>query len=118
MSRLDGSLGALDQAVHIHAATLVTTQHTTLTFDFITLTMNVSATLNVFRLLRDPSLCLPHHTVPNFNHLPIPLSKAFVRPDSDKKVDIKAVVLDKDNCFAIPKQNEVHKPYVVGDAPL
>lgn len=76
--------------------------------------MNVSGTLNVFRLLRDPSLCLPHHTVPTFNHLPIPLCRAFTRPDNEKKVDIRAVVLDKDNCFAVPKENEVYKPYTVG----
>lgn len=76
--------------------------------------MNVSGTLNVFRLLRDPSLCLPHHTVPTFNHLPVPLCRAFARPDNEKKVDIRAVVLDKDNCFAVPKENEVYKPYTVG----
>lgn len=75
------------------------------------LTLNVSASLNVFRLIANPSLCLPHHTVPTFNHLPIPLSKAFVKDGA--KVDIRAVVLDKDNCFAIPKQNEVYKPYKV-----
>ena len=79
------------------------------------LTLNVSASLNVFRLIANPSLCLPHHTVPTFNHLPIPLSDAFIK-DKDKKsrVDIRAVVLDKDNCFAVPKQNEVYKPYSVG----
>ncbi|GAB7351147.1 hypothetical protein MBLNU459_g1602t1 [Dothideomycetes sp. NU459] len=82
-----------------------------LRIDFKFMQMNVSATLNVFRLIRDPSLCLPHHTVPTFNHLPIPLSRAFVSPNGEKKVDIRAVVLDKDNCFAIPKENEVHKPY-------
>ncbi|KAF1933325.1 HAD-superfamily phosphatase [Didymella exigua CBS 183.55] len=76
--------------------------------------MNVSGTLNVFRLLRDPTLCLPQHTVSTFNHLPIPLSKAFPRKigkDGEKEVDIRAVVLDKDNCFAIPHTNEVHTPY-------
>jgi len=26
-------------------------------------------------------------------------------------VDIRAVVLDKDNCFAVPHENSVHKPY-------
>lgn len=71
--------------------------------------MNVSGTLSFFRLFRDPSLCLPHHTVSTFNHLPIPLSRAF----GEKKVDIRAVVLDKDNCFAVPKENEVYKPYTV-----
>ncbi|THX64232.1 HAD-superfamily phosphatase [Aureobasidium pullulans] len=73
--------------------------------------MNVSGTLSFFRLFRDPSLCLPHHTVSTFNHLPIPLSRAFNKADGERKVDIRAVVLDKDNCFAVPKENEVYKPY-------
>ncbi|KAH8702734.1 mitochondrial PGP phosphatase [Phaeosphaeriaceae sp. PMI808] len=76
--------------------------------------MNISGTLNVFRLLRDPTLCLPHHTVPTFNHLPIPLSKAFPRKNDangGKEVDIQAIVLDKDNCFAVPHTNEIHEPY-------
>lgn len=79
--------------------------------------MNLSGTLNVFRLVRDPTLCLPQHTVSTFNHLPIPLSKAFskkIGKDGEKDVDIRAVVLDKDNCFAIPHTDEVHKPYKVG----
>ena len=75
--------------------------------------MNISGTVNVFRLIRDPALCLPQHTVSTFNHLPIPLSSAFPKRDGKKDVDIKAVVLDKDNCFAIPHTNEVHKPYNV-----
>lgn len=74
-------------------------------------TFNVSATLNVFRLLARPNLCLPHATIPTFNDLPIPLNKAFGKY---KNVDIKAVVLDKDNCFAYPKSNDIHKPYDVG----
>ncbi|KAL8900993.1 MAG: hypothetical protein Q9192_000768 [Flavoplaca navasiana] len=70
--------------------------------------MNVSATLNAFRLLRTPSLCLPHATISTFNDLPVPLSNAF----GNVKADIRAVVLDKDNCFAVPKENVVHKPYM------
>ncbi|KAF2745045.1 HAD-superfamily phosphatase [Sporormia fimetaria CBS 119925] len=73
--------------------------------------MNISGTLNVFRLVRDPTLCLPQHTVSTFNHLPVPLSKAFPKQDGQKQVDIRAVVLDKDNCFAIPHTNDVHAPY-------
>ncbi|KAI9838223.1 MAG: hypothetical protein M1838_004650 [Thelocarpon superellum] len=69
--------------------------------------MNISATLSVFKLLRDPSLCLPHSTISTFQHLPIPLSGAF----RSRKADIRAVVLDKDNCFAIPHANTVHKAY-------
>ncbi|KAF2213033.1 hypothetical protein CERZMDRAFT_83954 [Cercospora zeae-maydis SCOH1-5] len=73
--------------------------------------MNVSATVNVLRLLVNPSLCLPHHTIATFDQLPVPLSQAFIKPGSDKKPDIRAVVLDKDNCFAIPKTNVIHPPY-------
>ncbi|KAL8768894.1 MAG: hypothetical protein Q9209_004948 [Squamulea sp. 1 TL-2023] len=69
--------------------------------------MNVSATLNAFRVLRNPSLCLPHATILTFNDLPVPLSNAF----GGVKPDIRAVVLDKDNCFAIRKENVVYKPY-------
>ncbi|KAH6680730.1 mitochondrial PGP phosphatase [Halenospora varia] len=69
---------------------------------------NVSATLNVFRLIARPTLCLPHATISTFNQLPIPLNQAFAKY---KNVNIRAVVLDKDNCFAIPHSNEVHKPY-------
>ena len=76
--------------------------------------MNISATISIFKLLRDPSLCLPHSTIPTFQHLPIPVSKAFITGQQDQKpVDIRAVVLDKDNCFAEPGENEVYKPYEV-----
>jgi phosphatidylglycerophosphatase GEP4 len=73
-------------------------------------TLNVSATLNVFRLLSRPTLCLPHATVSTFNQLSVPLDKTF---RAYKNVDIRAVVLDKDNCFAYPNANEVYKPYGV-----
>jgi hypothetical protein len=89
------------------------------TTSFLYFAMNISGTLNVFRLLRDPTLCLPQQTVSTFNHLPIPLSKAFPRKDgakSEKEVDIQAVVLDKDNCFAVPHTDEIHPPYHVLDA--
>jgi hypothetical protein len=74
-------------------------------------TFNVSATLNIFRVLARPSLCLPQATISTFNDLPIPLNKAFLKYNN---VDIKAVVLDKDDCFAVPHENEVHQPYKVG----
>ncbi|CZT40776.1 related to Phosphatidylglycerophosphatase GEP4, mitochondrial [Rhynchosporium secalis] len=69
---------------------------------------NVSATLNIFRLIGKPTLCLPHATISTFNQLPIPLNSAFGKY---KNVDIRAVVLDKDNCFAIPHSNTIHGPY-------
>ncbi|KAB8296772.1 hypothetical protein EYC80_002189 [Monilinia laxa] len=71
-------------------------------------TLNVSATLNVFRLLARPTLVLPQATISTFNHLPIPLNSAFKKY---KNVDIRAVVLDKDNCFAYPKSNDIYEPY-------
>ncbi|EKD20454.1 uncharacterized protein L3040_004258 [Drepanopeziza brunnea f. sp. 'multigermtubi'] len=70
--------------------------------------MNISATLNVFRLLTRPSLCLPHATISTFNQLPVPLNSAFGK---HKDVDIRAVVLDKDNCFAVPHENDVYGAY-------
>lgn len=75
--------------------------------------MNLSGSLNFFRIFRDPSLCLPHHTIANFNQLPIPLNSAITRTRDGQKADIRAVVLDKDNCFAVPRQNEIYKPYKV-----
>jgi len=73
--------------------------------------MNLSGTVNILRLIGNPALCLPHHTVATFDQLPIPLSAAFQSRHGEQKPDIRAVVLDKDNCFAIPKQNEVYAKY-------
>lgn len=73
--------------------------------------LNLSASLNIFKLLSNPSLCLPHAAVSTFRDLPIPLDSAFKRKGVD--VNIRAVVLDKDDCFAVPETNEVHKPYQV-----
>jgi len=77
--------------------------------------LNLSASLNIFKLLAKPSLCLPHATVSTFADLPIPLSKAFpARPHNQGgQVDIKAVVLDKDDCFAYPEDNQVYGQYQV-----
>jgi phosphatidylglycerophosphatase GEP4 len=73
--------------------------------------LNFSASINVFKLLAKPSLCLPHATVATFDDLPIPLDKVFTK--KGREVDIRAVVLDKDDCFAIPDHNEVYEPYKV-----
>lgn len=73
-------------------------------------TFNVSATVNIFRLLTSPTLVLPQATVSTFNHLPIPLNSAFGKY---KNADIRAVVLDKDDCFAFPKSNDIYEPYNV-----
>ncbi|KAH7362638.1 HAD superfamily phosphatase [Plectosphaerella cucumerina] len=71
--------------------------------------LNLSGTVNIFRLFARPSLCLPHHTISTFNDLPIPLNRAF--EGQGRQADIRAVVLDKDDCFAVPHTSEVHPPY-------
>jgi len=65
----------------------------------------------ILRLLVQPSLALPHATVSTFNDLPIPLSRAFAA--RGEKVDIRAVVLDKDNCFAADGELDVFTAYKV-----
>jgi len=92
--------------------------------------INIPAILSLFRVVRDPTLCLPHATVPTFADLPIPLSRAFKprhaqsqhnTPASEKPrtqeqepdIDIRAVVLDKDNCFAIPHTDTIFPAYSV-----
>ena len=75
--------------------------------------MNFSATLNVFNLLRNPGLCLPHATVPTFERVPVTIGTALTVANGGRRPDIRAVVLDKDNCFAKPKENSIHGPYKV-----
>lgn len=74
--------------------------------------LNLSGFINVFRCIASPSLCLPHATVSTFSELPIPLDKAFAT--SKEKPAIKAVVLDKDDCFAYPESTMVFESYKVG----
>jgi len=69
---------------------------------------NLSATVNVLRCLKNPALLHPHCTISTFDQLPYPLSSAFA-----DKPDIRAVVLDKDNCFATPYTQEVYPAYTV-----
>ncbi|KIH88524.1 hypothetical protein SPBR_07729 [Sporothrix brasiliensis 5110] len=73
--------------------------------------LNLSASVNVFRLLARPALCLPHGVVATFNDIPIPLDSAFVARTGGRKPEIKAVVLDKDDCFAFPESSEVYPAY-------
>lgn len=73
--------------------------------------LNLSASLNIFKLISRPSLCLPHATVGTFNDLPVPLDRLFSKPG--RCVDIRAVVLDKDDCFAYPEESAVYDSYKV-----
>lgn len=77
--------------------------------------LNLSASVNIFKLLAKPSLCLPHATIATFDNLPVPLDKLFTQ--SGKKTDIRAVVLDKDDCFAYPESSQVYDAYKVGRQP-
>ncbi|CUS07323.1 unnamed protein product [Tuber aestivum] len=65
---------------------------------------NLSATLNALRILKSPTLLYPQLTIPTFGYLPVPLAPAL-------KADIRAVILDKDNCFAEPSAKEVYPAY-------
>ncbi|CCK72384.1 uncharacterized protein KNAG_0K00160 [Huiozyma naganishii CBS 8797] len=62
--------------------------------------LNILGTLNAFKLLYNPKLCKPHAVFPTFDQVPIPVNNS-----------IKAIVLDKDNCFAYPKQSTVWPEY-------
>lgn len=75
--------------------------------------MNVSATLSAFKLLVKPGLCIPHATVPTFDSIPLPISRILAAANGGQEPDIRAIVLDKDNCFAKPKENAIYKPYSV-----
>ena len=75
--------------------------------------MNVSATLCFFKFLGNPPLALPHATVNTFKDIPVEISKILVTANGGKAPDIRAIVLDKDNCFAKAKENVVYKPYEV-----
>ena len=75
--------------------------------------VNISGILNVFRLTTRPSLCLPHVTVSSFDQIPFPVSQALRKVNGGRSPDIRALVLDKDNCFAIPHENSVFGPYKV-----
>ena len=82
--------------------------------------INIPAILSLFRVARDPSLCLPHAIVPTFAELPIPLSRAFrtqsqaqEQKQDNPSIDIRAVVLDKDNCFAVPHTDSIFPAYSV-----
>lgn len=62
--------------------------------------LNISGTVNAFRLLLNPRICEPRACVATFNDLLIPL------PDH-----IKAIVIDKDNCISYPNKTEIWREY-------
>lgn len=90
------------------ALTATQVQHLSRSIDPVHFEMNVSATLNVFRLLVQPQLCQPHLTVSSFDKIPVPL---FFSRYQTNHPQIKAIVLDKDNCFAKAHDDKVWPAY-------
>jgi phosphatidylglycerophosphatase GEP4 len=81
--------------------------------------VNLSAAFNAFRLLYEPQLARPHAVISQFSDLTFPLGKCIAtnvkrRFQKDIRVpDIRAVVVDKDNCIAKPHQLELWPAYKV-----
>jgi phosphatidylglycerophosphatase GEP4 len=81
--------------------------------------MNLSGTINTFRLLYAPRLARPHVVLSQFSDLTFPLKNcisANVRMKYGIEIpepDIRAVVIDKDNCIARPHSLELWPAYKV-----
>lgn len=79
-------------------------------------TMNLSGTLNAWRAVMTPRLVRPHVVVPQFSDITFPLSKFIAanvkgRWGIDVQPDIRAVVIDKDNCIAKAKSLDLVEDY-------
>lgn len=81
--------------------------------------MNLSGTINAFRLLYAPRLVRPHVVLSQFSELTFPLETCIAANIWKQhgvdipKPDIRAVVIDKDNCIAKPHALEVWPAYQV-----
>jgi phosphatidylglycerophosphatase GEP4 len=81
--------------------------------------MNLSGTINTFRLLYTPRLARPHVVLNQFSELTSPLGKCIAHNVKKKygidvpEPDIRAIVIDKDNCIARPHALEVWPAYKV-----
>jgi phosphatidylglycerophosphatase GEP4 len=84
--------------------------------------MNLSGTINAFRLVYAPKLARPHVILGQFSELTFPLGKCIAANVKIKyEVDIpdpniRAVVIDKDNCIARPHALEIWPAYKVQDS--
>lgn len=79
--------------------------------------MNIGAILPSICALFRPSLLIPHITVGTFadipDHLSSSLKNSIKSPHFHLDVDIRAIVIDKDNCISIPKKLELYDAYKV-----
>ncbi|CCJ30982.1 unnamed protein product [Pneumocystis jirovecii] len=77
--------------------------------------MNIGAILPSICALFRPSLLIPHITVGTFadipDHLSSSLKNSIKSPHFHLDVDIRAIVIDKDNCISIPKKLELYDAY-------
>ena len=83
--------------------------------------MNLSGTINTFRLLYAPRLARPHVVLSQFSELTFPLGKCIAtnikkKYGVDVQPDVRAVVIDKDNCIARPHSLEIWPAYSVSDS--
>jgi hypothetical protein len=83
--------------------------------------MNLSGTLNAWRAVMTPRLARPHAVFSQFSEITFPLSKCIAanvkqRWGIDVQPDIRAVVIDKDNCIAKPKSLLLVDEYTVVSA--
>src|SRR5262245_30390659 len=81
--------------------------------------MNLSGTVNAFRVLYAPRLSRPHVILHQFSDITFPLGQCIRRNVKERygidspAPDIRAVVIDKDNCIALPHSLEIWPAYKV-----
>ncbi|KAI9146046.1 mitochondrial PGP phosphatase [Paraphysoderma sedebokerense] len=63
---------------------------------------NLAGVLYFFRVLRNPSLAVPHISVPDIRYL---------NYKSLRAAGFKAIAFDKDNCLTAPYQDVIHDPF-------
>ncbi|KTW29681.1 HAD phosphatase, family IIIA [Pneumocystis carinii B80] len=76
--------------------------------------MNIRAIIPCFSSLFNPSLLVPHLIINNFSQIPINISqtlKLHFTHLSDSDINIKALILDKDNCITIPGDLNLYSSY-------
>ena len=78
--------------------------------------MNIPAVVYGLSCIFRPSRLRPTLTIEEFSEMPINIAEALQssireRSSDDKKIDIRALVIDKDNCFAKPYATEVWPHY-------
>lgn len=75
--------------------------------------MNLPGLVQGLACVFRPSRLLPSITVDEFSDLPQNIADALKQVIRDEKIDIRALVLDKDNCFARPLTTEIWPKYQV-----